>query len=51
MKEIEILTLQKMLLHLKLKRAEQEYGNKYVFGFDDVERTFGETLYNLQHNK
>lgn len=51
MKEIEILTLQKMLIHLKLTKIEQEYGNKYVFGFDDVDRIFGEELYKLQHEE
>lgn len=36
MKEIELLVLEKMLAKLKLERAKMQFGNKYVFGFDDV---------------
>ena len=38
MKEIEKLVLQKILIILKLQKVKQEFGNNYVFGFDDVDR-------------
>lgn len=38
MKEIENTILQYILFRLRLEKQRQEFGNKYVFGFDDVER-------------
>ena len=38
MKEIEITILAHLLYELRLARQRQEFGNKYIFGFDDVER-------------
>lgn len=47
MKEIEKLVLQKILITLKLQKALMEYGNKYVFGFDDVDRIMRKEIADL----
>lgn len=38
MKEFEILVLKHLLAKLELECARQQFGNDYVFGFDDVIR-------------
>jgi len=38
MKEFEVLVLKHLLAKLKLECARQQFGNDYVFGFDDVIR-------------
>lgn len=38
MQKIENTILQYILFRLRLEKQRQEFGNKYVFGFDDVER-------------
>lgn len=37
-KELEILIYKELLAKLNLKKAQQEFGNEYVFGYDDVVR-------------
>jgi len=44
MQEIEKRTLELMLAELRLQKAKREYGNDYIFGFDDVERIFEEII-------
>lgn len=36
MKEFEKLVLKQLLAKLELERARKEFGNDYVFGYDDV---------------
>lgn len=48
MKEIELLVLQKLLMTLRLQKAKAEFGNKYVFGFDDVLIVLGREISELQ---
>lgn len=47
MKEIEGLVLLKIMLTLRLQKAKMEFGNDYVFGFDDVLRVIEEEVNKL----
>lgn len=38
MREHELLVLKHLLAELKLRCSRQQFGNDYVFGFDDVLR-------------
>lgn len=38
LKSFEKCVLEELLAKLRLEKAKQEFGNDYVFGFDDVER-------------
>lgn len=38
MKELEKLILKELLAKIELEKAKMEFGNKYVFGWDDAQR-------------
>lgn len=48
MEEIEKLVLQKLFAELRLEKAKVEFGNDYVFGFDDVQRIISNEIIKLQ---
>lgn len=49
MKAFQIAVLKVLLAKLQLQKAKQEFGNSYVFGFDDVQIVIEHEIKELQN--
>lgn len=47
MKEFEKRVLEELLAYMNLAKCRMEYGNQYVFGYDDVSRIIINKIKNL----